>query len=201
VLLIGPSPPREKLNITESGCHHAAGEEPVKESVVVNSDGTLRNTIVHIKAGLGDRVFAPPEAAVIDQKGCVYLPHVSAVQTNQLITFLNSDPTLHNIHAVAKVNSPFNVGMAIKGQKVTRFFSKPEIVRMKCDVHSWMLSYVGVFDNPFHAVTGDEGTFVLKGLPAGTYELEAWHETYGTRSQPLTLADGESKTLEFRFGE
>ena len=172
----------------------------MSETVVANPDGTLRNVIVSVKSGLGDRVFAPPEPAVLDQKGCVYAPHVIAVQTNQIVTFLNSDHTLHNIHAVTKVNPPFNVGMAVQGQKVSRFFSKPEMVKMKCDVHSWMQSWIGVFDNPFHSVTADGGTFTLSGLPAGTYEIEAWHETYGTKSQHITLAEGEVKTIEFQFG-
>ena len=71
---------------------------------------------------------------------------------------------------------------------------------MKCDVHSWMQSFIGVFDNPLHTVTGDGGTFELKGLPAGTYEVEAWHETYGTKTQSVTLAEGEGKRIEFHFG-
>ena len=123
-----------------------------------------------------------------------------AVQANQLVTFVNSDPTLHNLHAVTTVNPAFNIGMSAQGQRISRFFSRPEIVRMKCDVHSWMSSYIGVFDNPFHAVTGDRGTYELKGLPAGTYAIEAWHETYGTRSQSVTLGDGESRTTDFSFG-
>src|SRR5436309_2462405 len=105
-----------------------------------------------------------------------------------------------SVLAVTKVNPAFNVGMAVKGQRISRFFSKPEVVKMKCDVHAWMQSFIGVFDNPFHSVTGDSGTFELKGLPAGTYEVEAWHETYGSKSQSVTLADGERKTIEFHFG-
>jgi len=200
VVLDVPPPRRETIRITEANCRHAQSEQPLTESVVGNPDGTLRNVIVHVRLGLGDRVFAPPGPAILDQKGCVYVPHVIAVQANQLITFVNSDPTLHNVHAVTKVNPAFNVGMAVKGQKVSRFFPKPEVVKMKCDVHSWMQSFIGVFDNPFHSVTGDGGTFELKGLPAGTYEVEAWHETYGTRTLSVTLADGERKRIEFHFG-
>jgi len=124
---------------------------------------------------------------------------VIAVQANQVVTFLNSDPTLHNVHAVSKINPPFNVGMAVKGQKVSRFFGKPEMVKMKCDVHSWMASYIGVFDNPFHAVTDDAGRFTVQGLPAGTYDVEAWHETYGVKKQSVTLADGQHQDVEFSF--
>src|SRR5262245_27990485 len=158
--LTAPAPERQKLKISEAGCHHeGAPAEALSETVVAAPDGGLKNVIVHVVSGLGDRVFAPPSEAILDQKGCVYTPHVIAVLANQTITFLNSDPTLHNVHAVSKANPPFNVGMAVKGQKISRFFSKPEIVKMKCDVHSWMQSYIGVFDNPFHAVTDNEGRF------------------------------------------
>lgn len=200
VLAVAP-PPRETIKITEPGCRHGRTEEPLSETVVANPDGTLRNVLVYVKSGLGSRVFAPPTTpAVLDQKGCVYVPHVLAVQANELVTFLNSDPTLHNVHAVARINPAFNVGMAVKGQKITRFFPKPEIVKMKCDVHSWMTSYIGVFADPFHMVTGEGGAFDLKGLPAGTYEIEAWHEAYGSRVTSVTVADGETKEAEFRFG-
>jgi plastocyanin len=200
VTLTETPPERQKLKISEAGCHHeGAPAEAFSEGVVAAPDGGLKNVIVHVVSGLGDRVFAPPSEAVLDQKGCVYMPHVIAVLANQTITFLNSDPTLHNVHAVCKVNPPFNVGMAVKGQKISRFFSKPEIVKMKCDVHSWMQSYIGVFGNPFHAVTDDEGRFTIEGLPAGTYTIEAWHETYGVKSQSVSLADGQRQEIAIAF--
>jgi len=200
VVLTGPVPARQKLNIGEAGCHHeGAPAEAFSEAVIAGPDGALKNAIVHVVSGLGDRVFAPPSEAVLDQKGCLYTPHVIAVQANQVVTFLNSDPTLHNVHAVSKINPPFNIGMAVKGQKVSRFFGKPEMVKMKCDVHSWMASYIGVFDNPFHAVTDDAGRFTVQGLPAGTYDVEAWHETYGVKKQSVTLADGQHQDVEFSF--
>lgn len=199
-VLAGSPPARRPFKLTDAGCRHETHEPLLSEEVVASPDGTLRNVIVSVKAGLGSRVFAPPlDPAIMDQKGCVYTPHVLSLQANQIVTFLNSDPTLHNVHAVSKLNPPFNVGMSVLGQKVSRFFSKPEIVRMKCDVHSWMVSYIGVFDHPFHAVTGPEGTFSLEGLPAGTYEIEAWQETYGLLTQTVTLDEGEKSTIEFTF--
>ena len=200
VVLDGPAPAREKIHRSDSNCAHADAEEPLTESVVVNSDGSLRNVIVRVTSGLGDRVFAPAPGVVLDQKGCVYRPHVIAVESNQIVTFLNSDKTIHNIHAVSKINPPFNKSMSVQGQRLDRFFGKPEILKVKCDVHGWMSSWIGVFDNPFHAVTGDGGTFELKGLPAGSYEIEAWQETLGTKTQKVTLADGETRTLEIHFG-
>jgi plastocyanin len=182
-------------------CQHGQAGTPLAETVLANPDGTLRNVVVSIKRGLGARTFAPPTApALLDQKGCVYIPHVLAVQSNQIITILNSDPTLHNVHAVTKINDAFNVGMAVLGQRISRYFSKPEVVKMKCDVHSWMSSYVAVFEHPFHAVTGDGGGFEIRGLPAGEYEVEGWHETYGSLTEQVRIAEGESRTIELRFG-
>ena len=98
------------------------------------------------------------------------------------------------------LRASLNLPMAFAGQKIRRFFKDAEMIKMKCDVHSWMTSYIGVLDNPFHEVTSDGGRFELKGLPAGTFAIEAWHETYGSTSQTVTLADGESKSVEFQFG-
>jgi plastocyanin len=201
VLLKGQAPKREKIKITESNCLHGQAEDLLTESVVANADGTLRNVLVYVKSGLGSRVFAyPKSAATLDQKGCVYIPHVIGVQANQLVTFVNSDPTLHNVHAVTKINDAFNLALGAPGQKVSRYFPKPEIVKMKCDVHSWMTSYIGVFEHPFFAVTGDAGAFELKGLPPGTYEIEAWQEKLGTSASSVTLAEGETREVEFSLG-
>ena len=89
--------------------------------------------------------------------------------------------------------------MAFEGQKLQRFFGRPEIVRIKCDVQSWMTSYIAVLENPYHFVTADDGAFRIGGLPAGTYEVEAWHESYGTRSGSVTVAEGETGALDFTF--
>ena len=114
---------------------------------------------------------------------------------------VNSDDTLHNVHAVAKVAKPFNVGMPIQGMRLQKTFDKPEImVQVKCDVHPWMSGYVGVVDNPFYAVTGDDGAFEIRDVPAGDYEFEIWHEKYGVQTQKLSIIDGqEPKELEFEF--
>lgn len=199
VLLDGAAPPPEPIKMTEAACQHGHTSEPVSETIAANADGSLRNVIVAISSGLPHREFAPPETATIDQLGCTYTPHVISVQTNQLVTFVNGDTTLHNVHAVSKVNTPFNFGMPTQGLRIAKFFTKPEIVKMKCDVHPWMASYIGVFDHPFHAVTGEGGTYALKGLPAGTYEVTAWHEKFGAKTQTVEIADGAMATLDFHF--
>jgi plastocyanin len=173
----------------------------VTETVVTGADGGLQNVFVYVKDGLGDVSFpVPATPAVIDQKGCQYRPHVFGVQVGQPIEILNSDATLHNIHAVPMANQGFNVGQALQGLRHTHTFSTKEVmVPFKCDVHRWMSAYVGVLDHPFHAVTKADGSFTLNGLPPGTYTVEAWHESLGTMTQSVTVGAKETKEVAFSF--
>jgi plastocyanin len=171
------------------------------QDVVVNANNTLRWVMVYVKDGLGGHTFpTPTEPVMIDQKGCVYDPHVIGMMANQPVKILNSDETLHNIHAMPKVNTGFNIGMPRKGMEQTKTFKEPEVpIHIKCDVHKWMSSYVGVFSHPFYGVTGENGSFELKGLPAGTYTIEAWHEKFGTQQASVTVGEAETKDVSFTF--
>lgn len=194
-----PKPRRLRMD-TECGAFH---DGPVfMENVVVNENNSLKWVFVYVKEGLGDKKFDPPgKPVVFDQNGCQYKPHIFGVQTGQPIEILNSDPLLHNIHALPKNNRPFNFGMPKKGDTRERSFKKPEImVRIKCDVHPWMGAYCGVVDNPYFSVSGDDGTFTIDHLPAGQYVIEAWHEEYGTMTQTVTVGDNETKTVDFSMG-
>jgi len=178
-----------------------SGATATDEAVVVGNAGALQNVFVYVKDGLGNLRFPiPPETIVLDQKGCRYTPHVLGVQVGQRVEILNSDPTLHNVHAVPKANQEFNTGQPLPGMKRTHQFSTREVmVPFKCDVHSWMNAYVGVLDHPYFSVTGADGSFRLEGLPPGTYTIEAWHETLGTQTQSVTIGDKESKDIAFSF--
>ena len=137
---------------------------------------------------------------MLDQKGCHYSPHVLGIQVGQPLQVLNSDSTLHNVHALPKANSEFNAGQPIQGMKTTHTFSTKEVmIPFKCDVHGWMNAWVGVLDHPYYAVTGADGTFSLKGLPPGTYTIEAWHEKLGTQTQMVTLGAKDNKDVAFTF--
>ena len=177
------------------------GSTTTDETVVVGDKGGLQNVFVYVKDGLGDLRFPiPSNTVLLDQKGCRYTPHVLGVQVGQSIDVLNSDPTLHNVHAVPTANQEFNTGQPLPGMKHQHRFSTPEVmVPFKCDVHPWMRAYVGVLDHPYFAVTGADGSFELKGLPPGTYTVEAWHESLGTQTQTVTIGAKETGTTAFEF--
>jgi plastocyanin len=171
------------------------------EQVVVNPNGTLRNTFVWIAAGLPDAKWEPPAAfAQLDQVGCVYQPHVLGLMVGQTLEISNSDTVNHNIHADAKVNQGWNVTEPPRAEKRTERFEKQEILfPVTCGVHPWMRSYLAVVAHPFFAVTGDDGTFSLKGVPPGTYTVEAVHERYGKRQAQVTVGQRETKDVDFEY--
>ncbi|HZT33837.1 MAG TPA: carboxypeptidase regulatory-like domain-containing protein [Bryobacteraceae bacterium] len=170
------------------------------EEVVVNGNGTLRYVFVWVKQGVPDRQWPAGAPVELDQKGCMYAPHVIGVMTGQNIEIKNNDPTNHNIHPLPRINQEWNQSQPPKGEALIKSFPREEVmIPVKCNVHPWMRSYIGVVSHPFFAVTGEDGTFTIKGLPPGNYTIEAWHEKYGTQDLPVTVAPKESKTVDFSF--
>ena len=183
-------------------CDGKHAEGPARlEWLLAGSEGELKNVFVYVKEGLGDKKFAAPEkVATIDQNGCIYKPHILGVQVGQKIEILNSDGTLHNVHAMPKKknNVAFNEAMPGARKKVTKKFDEAEImVRVKCDVHPWMGAFIGVLDHPFYSVTDEKGNFEIENLPPGTYTVEAWHERLPAKAVTVTVkADGDA-TADF----
>ncbi|HTA76725.1 MAG TPA: carboxypeptidase regulatory-like domain-containing protein [bacterium] len=170
------------------------------ETVIADAKGNLKNVIVYVKEGAGNYP-APTTEVDLNQKGCMYTPHVFGIQVGQPLEIINEDPTLHNVHCLATINDSFNVGQPNQGMKTEKKFTKAEMpVKFKCDVHGWMHCFVGVFTNPFYSVTGDNGSFKISGLPAGSYTLVAWQEKYGESApQKVDVKDGEAKSVNFTF--
>lgn len=203
VKFTGAKPKAKKIQMTaDAYCKTVHSTSVDAEDVVVNPNGTLKNVYIYVKSGLaaGLTFAAPKEEAVLDQKGCMYSPHVIALQANQPLVIKNSDGVLHNINARPKNNPGFNIGQPVKEMKTTKTFPNPEVmIPIKCDVHPWMGGYIGVQAHPYAAVSNDSGSFSLKNLPAGTYEIEAWHEVYGKSTQSVTVGAKEEKNVTFTF--
>ena len=186
----GTPPERKPLKMTaDDACAAHHQDAALSEDVIVGASGGLRNVFVVVVGGLEGRTFAPPAAPVVlDQKGCVYTPHVFGVMAKQPISLRNSDPTLHNVHAIPEAgDGEFNIGMPRQGMEIARSFEQPGVVRFKCDVHPWMLSWGIVTAHPYYAITGDDGRYSIAGLPAGEYTIEAWHEKLGTQRSTVTV--------------
>jgi plastocyanin len=172
---------------------------PVYETLVVNGNGTLKWAVVGIRGKVAGDYPPPQKPAVVDQVGCIFLPHVVGAQVGQEVEFHNSDPVTHNVRATATRNLSFNNNFAPKSVTKTRFDSPEVGIPLKCDIHFWMSAYINVFPHPFFAVTGDDGSFVISGVPPGTYTFVAWHESFKTQTQTVTVKAGEVKEIDFTF--
>ena len=168
----------------------------------INENGTLQNAFVWVSSGLEDYAFdTPSEAVELDQKGCVYVPHVLGIQTGQNLNVLNSDGTTHNINPSPAQNRDWNISQAPNSDPIVKKFARAEImIPIKCNVHPWMKSYLGVVSHPYFTVTGADGSFELKGLPPGEYTVESWHEKLGVQKQTVTVLSGEDQATDFSYG-
>jgi plastocyanin len=202
VTLTGTAPEMQVIQMTADPYCARANKSPVKtEFVVVGDDGALANVFVYVKKGLERRKFpVPSEPVVLKQLDCTYVPHVMGIQVGQQLEIVNDDDTLHNIHAMPKLNKEFNIGQPVKGLKTDHVFTAPEVmVPFRCDVHKWMNAYAGVVDNPYYAVTGKDGTYTIKGLPPGDYVIEAWQERFGTKDMDVKVTEKATAQADFSF--
>jgi len=201
VTLKGTPPPEIKI-VFDATCGKLHTTNVYTRHYAVGKDDGLADVFVHVKAGLEGKTFPPPkDVPLIDQVKCIFVPKVIGVRTNQLFRVKNSDPLMHNVHAVPKVegNEEFNIGQPLQGMIKEATFAKPEVlVKIICDVHPWMFAYVGVVEHPFFAVTDNDGNFKFPpGLPAGIYTIEAYHLKAGRVTQQVTVAEDEKKTVNF----
>jgi plastocyanin len=187
----------KKLPVTID--QYVCGKDKDAEDLQVSPQRGVRNAVVWIQnPPPGARGDAAPARVEMDQKGCVFVPHVVLVPVGGTVEFLNSDRLLHNLHSVAKENPPFNRTQP-RGRAIPIAFAKPEIIRVDCDLHSWMRAWVVVADHPFYALSNEAGEFVLSGVPPGTYTLSIWQEALGTSTREVTVGAEDARvTIEFK---
>ena len=188
--------------------HQENGELPLHDNFVFGKNGnddTLVNVLVYVSKGLEGKNFeAPKDHAILDQVGCMYTPHVVAVMVGQTLEIRNSDATLHNVMTAPRENPPFNIGMPVQGSRLEKVFKKPEFkMNFKCFMHPWMSAYVHVLPHPFFAVSGNDGSYTIKGLPPGEYEITVLHETSMFKAEPavakVKVSAGETTKADFTF--
>lgn len=208
----GAAPAPKKIDTSADPVCGSKNPNLSTEDTVVK-DGKLANVFVYIKDGtatdgtkIGDYSWSTPTAAVtLDQNGCHYRPHILGIQTNQKLSITNSDPTQHNIHWTPKVNPEWNQSQPNGAPPIEKTFARAEVlVPVKCNQHPWMKAYIGVMKTPFFAVSAEDGTFTIKGVPAGTYNVVAWKEggqTGTEKTMQVTVPANGSAKADFAFGE
>ena len=196
----GDAPTPTPINFgAEQQCALMHGDKkPLNEDLIVNPNKTVKHVLVYVKEGATGDFPAPTTPVEIDQNGCMFSPHVSVAMAGQKVVFKNGDELLHNVRTESKVNKIFNIAQPVKDMTTEKVFQEPEVgIHIRCDVHYWMSAYLHVLKYPFFAVTGEDGSFTIKDLPAGTYTIEVWHEKLGAQTQVVTVGEGEQKTVDF----
>jgi hypothetical protein len=197
------TPPKEK-DITplkdDPTCGKLHTEMPTTHFYVVGGKGELADVVVSVQGISGKSSGATAAPVILDQKGCEYLPQIFAVQTDQKIQVKNSDPVLHNVHDLPTVtgNKEQNMAQMPNGPDLSFSFSKPEeFLKFKCDVHPWMFAWASVFDHPYFAISGKDGTFKIANVPAGKYTLKAAHRKAGTATLEIEVKEGAPTKADF----
>ena len=194
----GKAPKKKKLRMDADPVCGSSHSSPVlSENFKMASDGSMAEALVYLK-NVKYSGGVPSEPAVLDQKGCIYMPHVCGMVAGQELLIKNSDATLHNIHSLPQVNKEFNFAMpkVVKEKKATFSKSEPDPFYIKCDVHPWMKTWVLVSDHPYFAVTDSKGNFSIDGIPAGNYEVVCWQEKFGKRTLTAEVTIGEGDTTK-----
>jgi plastocyanin len=203
VAFTGKPPARVKIDTTlDPACSIGAGSNLSEQYIIAS--GKVANVYVYIKTGATpSKAPAGTPAVVLDQKGCQYTPHVIAVQQGGTVEFHNSDSTMHNIHTMpmsGSANPPTDISQGPHGQVHTQQFNDPEVMMpVRCNNHPWMNAFLNIAPNPYFAVTGADGKFEIKGLPAGTYTLAAVHEKLGEQDIQITVAPKQTAKAGFTF--
>ncbi|HZY31861.1 MAG TPA: carboxypeptidase regulatory-like domain-containing protein [Candidatus Methylomirabilis sp.] len=199
VKFAGAPPARKALEVTKD--KEVCGKEKHQSlDLIVGSDKGIENAVIRLVDISKGKKWASTQAT-LDQKGCIYKPHVVVVPAGGDLKILNSDGILHNIHTYSKLNASINKAQPKFKKELTEKFTKPEVIKVTCDAHAWMSGWIVVSDHPYVAVTDEKGTFSLKDVPAGTYKVEIWHETLGKSEKTVTLKPKEETKLNVELAK
>lgn len=194
ILLDGkPIPPRPVLVNQDVG---VCGSRRLVYPVKLDGNG-IEDAVVWIDDIHNGKAYDFPPA-VLDQRKCTYEPHIVVMQPGDL-TVKTDDPVPHNVHSYSEANRTYNESMNPLNREMTLHFARPERVTFKCDLHGWMEAFVIVASNPYYTITQKSGSFELRDIPPGTYQLKVWQETLGEATQSVTVATGKATKVIFRL--
>jgi hypothetical protein len=200
VTLTGTPPKSQVIDMSkEPECVKLNPKQRATEDTIVGPGDSLENVVVFISAGAPAATSPPTVQVVMNQQNCHYTTRILAFQVEQEVKITNSDPLTHNIHPMPVTNREWNKVQLKGSAPIASSFSKPEFIPVKCNLHPWMRAYFAVMGNSHFAVTRQDGLFTLPDLPPGKYTVTAWHETYGTRNQEITLVGGQQLTVDFAY--
>ena len=189
-----PAPAKMQVTKDQAVCGKVSH---VDESLVVGADKGVKYVVVKVADPKDGKKMVPARKPALDQNGCKFVPHVEIVPAGQEIDIINSDGILHNIHSFPKNNTPFNKAQPKFKRVMPVSFEKPDVVQIKCDVHSWMSAWVFVAGHPYYTVSASNGTFSMPDVPAGTYKVKAWHAKFGEKTADVTVSAGGAATADF----
>ena len=199
----GPTPKRKVIDMSkepECAKEYKVDNLPRTENVIAGANNSLSDVVVYISAGAKDEGVVPSQVVTLDQRGCRYIKHITAVHVNQKMKITNSDSAIHNVHPLAQVNREWNQSQTAGSQALDAKFEQAEFIPVKCNIHPWMHGYIAVLKTNHYGITDTSGGFSLKDLPPGKYTVTAWHETLGTQTQQVTIGGlNETKSIDFTF--
>jgi plastocyanin len=200
VRYIGPTPVNPILRMgADPRCNKLyVGKRPTAPTFVVGADGAFANVLVNVDGSFPNTAVSTTPV-VLNQKDCMYVPRVLGARTGQTLQVTNEDPTDHNVHSLSKAGNGFNRSQLINGKPFDVTLKASELLRITCDSHTWMTAYIGIFDNPYFAVSGTDGAFMIANVPAGKQTLKAWHEVMGMQTQMVDVQAGGTTTVDFTF--
>ena len=174
------------------------GRRPTAQTFVVASDGGMTNVFVNVD-GSFPNAPAPAAPVVIDQKDCMYQPRVIGARIGQTLQIKNGDDTSHNVHALSMSGNDFNTSEPTRGMVFEFKLKAGEMLHIKCDIHAWMSSYVGIVDHPYFTVTAGDGSFTIANVPAGKQTIRVWHEAMGSQTQTVDVQAGKTTNVDFSY--
>jgi len=192
----GKAPVPKKINVTKDAA--VCGKTAKSDQSLLVSNGEVEDAVVFVTDIKKGKAMTPGEVK-LDQRDCEYHPHVLAFAAGSTVDVINPDGILHNIHSYSKINAPFNYAQPKFKKNLNVKIEKPEIINIKCDVHSWMNGWLFSAANPYFSVTGHDGSFKLTDVPPGTYTLTVWHDTLGKVSQKVTVKPDQATKVTFEL--